>query len=536
MEEIDPDGPFAFLLENDGNDEYYNFNGENDENGESKDYTPQENRAVDSYHETPSQKQPRVLQQSTVSSSGILAETIAAFTAQQLHSLSSWAAATSQPVPFNLSANVDYPIGLTLLVVPAILGLSLYPFSRIDALLCLVPPVLALTKQAIIARRKANCRSVIAAFNALQISATRFDQVCHSALKFILEIELVSRGFNVTPNTTNVNPDKQSNSSTMTLLRCQILRATLHSAISSSIASIDTATTQLESIAALTPHWSLNDIQDLRVINDAKRDMLSATAPMVLEALKLEVVELKLRRVWFLQRFIRVREFDEAFEKTNTATNTAVGVFEDTMAVLNADTVVQRFVKAAAVLNKMAEQFDGFRNSIEFSLSEEANLLTFSTAAESKKEPKQIESLIQFQLTSLSNDITSLTDVIAQCQQTVESHFFAVAGVVFDNNDAQSTVKDWKAVDEMDGVCEGQRAFNDFSSRLEDVGEEEIFEGVPEDEVVQKKVPLSRQERIHIQKQRREEEANERASAQLSMRMVAELKTVLSFRKPAVGQ
>ncbi|KAJ3294448.1 hypothetical protein HDU79_011022 [Rhizoclosmatium sp. JEL0117] len=327
--------------------------------------------------------------------------------------------------------------------------------------------------------------AIVAAVSSFANEAIDFDDTVHKSIKWIQELELVAKGCKLTTVTAHANLDK-SNSQ----LRCQILRATCASIISTALASLNSTTTHLDTLSPspLTPYWHPNDLDDLSVIQSAKESL----SPHSLDGLKLSLVELKLHRIWFCQRVEAV-----------------LNAIADLDLEQSGSPWLQTFIQFSKSLDSLILKWSKLRHDLNSALTNESDsTLSFEKRSAATPSTPLLKSLTilektlhsaRLKLLVLSQDIHATTSPLSP--DTITTHLDSIqldtkelnalldacrasAQGTNDTNVTQerdaSQKPKWRHEDEDDGTCEGTRAFTDLSIALEDVGEEEVFEGTPD--------------------------------------------------------
>ncbi|KAJ3058125.1 hypothetical protein HDU98_005793, partial [Podochytrium sp. JEL0797] len=87
---------------------------------------------------------------------------------------------------------------------------------------------------------------------------------------------------------------------------------------------------------------------------------------------------------------------------------------------------------------------------------------------------------IESRLDNIHLDVRDLESLLTACR----NYASGAANLVMDASVGDGTLPVWER--DSPGICEGTREFEDLSGRLGEVGEEEMFEGVPDAETEKK--------------------------------------------------
>ncbi|KAI9349696.1 hypothetical protein BDR26DRAFT_635149 [Obelidium mucronatum] len=140
--------------------------------------------------------------------------------------------------------------------------------------------------------------TILESIDSFHNAVLTLDSAIQKVLLFLNEIQMISNGFSITSK-----PRLQANlENSKTVLRCQLLRSICSSTISSSLSDLQSMISSLEAStpSVLHPYLNPNEIHDFKIIRTAKETV----DPYSMEGLKLALLELKLSRIWFLQRII----------------------------------------------------------------------------------------------------------------------------------------------------------------------------------------------------------------------------------------
>ncbi|KAI8837147.1 hypothetical protein BJ741DRAFT_603895 [Chytriomyces cf. hyalinus JEL632] len=538
MEQVDPFGPFADILslsedEQDANTQEPLRNGD-EIISEAVSSAPDSSGAT---HDTP------------LSWWSLLSTAIACFSSRQLHVLSSNSNAPHYAQKLAVYQPPKCPVSSTTLAVSAALAFSLswYANAHVEGMLFTVPAAVACIQHIQDTQMFKRRLKVVNAFEVLEKKSILFDESCNKAVKTIQEIELVAKGYNLRSSTNSITASAIANSAfdkSCKLLQSQILRNACTSLLNESISALQESCILIETVCPeqMTRFfWSPNDVQDVKILQDARTHVDGSS----LEGIKLAHLELKLRRIWFCQWISaaipsgsgsdvqHLREIENAF--------LLVGRVVDTLAIKQAMLEKEMDRSLTSHLNFDPFQFiphekpqaSSFRTSLAMLhralRSATIKLAILGDAFNDSIEPRH--DTLSSHLDAIGIDLEDLEGLLSTCRLNLNSLFNPTQerGLLEDTENSDDAKKHTRW-DDAQEFCEGKREFQDLSDKLERIGDEVVFEG--EHEEIAKKM-ISRQERIAIQKQKREEEATHKAASQLSLHMISELKTVLQFRKPA---
>ncbi|KAJ3242726.1 hypothetical protein HDU78_001216 [Chytriomyces hyalinus] len=535
MEQVDPFGPFADILslsedEQDANTQEPLRNGE-EIISQAVSSAPDSSGAT---HDTP------------LSWWSLLSTAIACFSSRQLHVLSSNSNAPHYAQKPAVYQPPKCPVSSTTLAVSAALAFSLSwcANAHVEGMLFTVPAAVTFIQHIHDTQTFKRRLKVVNAFEALERKSILFDESCNKAVKTIQEIELVAKGYNLRSSTTASGISNLAFDKSCKLLQSQILRNACTSLLNESISALQESCILIETVCPeqMTRFfWSPNDVQDVKILQDARTHVDGSS----LEGIKLAHLELKLRRIWFCQWISaaipsasgsdveHLREMENAF--------LLVGRVVDTLAIKQAMLEKEMDRSLTSHLNFDPFQFiphekpqaSSFRTSLatlhRALRSATIKLAILGDAFNDSIEPRH--DTLSSHLDSIGIDLEDLEGLLSTCRLNLNSLFNPTQErALLEDIESLDDAKKHTRWDDAQEFCEGKREFQDLSDKLESIGDEVVFEG--EHEEIAKKM-ISRQERIAIQKQKREEEATQKAASQISLHMISELKTVLQFRKPA---
>ncbi|KAJ3242298.1 hypothetical protein HDU81_005050 [Chytriomyces hyalinus] len=540
MEQVDPFGPFADILslsedEQDANTQE-SLKYEDEMMSEAVPLAPDTSDAT----------------QDTASSwCSLLSTAIACFSSRQLHVLSSNSNAPHYVQKPAIYQAPKCPVSSTTLAMSAALALSLSwcANAHLEGILFIVPAAVGYLQHICDTQTYKRRLEVVNAFEALEKKSMLFDESCNKAVKTIQEIELVAKGYNLRSSTNSTTASATANlafDKSCKLLQSQILRNACTSLLNESISALQESCVLIETVCPeqMTRFfWSPNDVQDVKILQDARTHVDGSS----LEGIKLAHLELKLRRIWFCQWISAAIPSglggDLEHLKDIERTFLLVGNVVETLAMKQAMLERELDRSLTSHLNFDPFQFiphekpqaSSFRTSLAMlhralrSATIKLAILgdTFNDSVEPRHET------LSSHLDAIGIDLEDLEGLLSSCRLNLTSLFNPTQeGALLEDAENRDDAKKHTRWDDVPEFCEGKREFQDLSDKLESIGDEVVFEG--EHEEIAKKM-ISRQERIAIQKQKREEEATQKAASQISLHMISELKAVLQFRKPAAN-
>ncbi|KAI8613508.1 hypothetical protein BC830DRAFT_469806 [Chytriomyces sp. MP71] len=401
--------------------------------------------------------------------------------------------------------------------------------SHLVASIFLLPLSLSCLQYARARSAQRSLQNTILSFKRLQIETVAFDHACHKAFKWIQEVELVSRGFHISAGMPVLSNIEKSSK----LLQSQLLRNLIKTLLEANVQTVVKVSQQLEhgsSPISCYRFATSDDIEDLKIIRAAR----SQIPPNTLEGLKLAMLELKLHRIWFLHR-ISVPSEDEFLRDTTTRHGFSLlaGSLDGwSQEVQQSRSLIEAELDSHLTFSlPFCEPTKHITAPFQSSLallhkSLRSATIKLSLLSEDTSDPHIDETKLKERLNSIRLDIQELPSLMSACEVNLQSQFHLnpVATVVSDASHYEDSVIVNLA------SCDGRRDFEDTSVELPGIGDEVVFEDTVQGDSCRKVVP--RAERIAVQKQKREEEATQKAAIQLSMQLVSELKTILNFRKP----